>query len=118
MDMEKSFKDLPIICLHAPITKPRATVPNPTYRKAFANELGPLSAPKKSSSSDEPNDESCICDCIAKFNNAQSDNDSNGQDCPKKRYLCSFVRPSVSFSLASKNVRYEISEFPSDGRTD
>lgn len=43
------------------ITKPSATVPKPTYRKAFANELGPLNAPKKSSSSDEPpNDESCI----------------------------------------------------------
>lgn len=41
------------------ITKPRATVPNPTYKNAFANELGPLRAPRKSSSSDEPpNDES------------------------------------------------------------
>lgn len=36
------------------ITKPMAIVPKPTYRKAFANELGPLNAPRKSSSSDEP----------------------------------------------------------------
>lgn len=43
------------------MTKPNATVPRPTYRKAFANELGPRSAPRKSSSSDDPpNDESCI----------------------------------------------------------
>lgn len=43
------------------ITKPIAIVPNPTYRKAFANELGPLNTPKKSSSSDEPpKEESCI----------------------------------------------------------
>lgn len=41
------------------ITKPRATVPKPTYKKAFANELGPLIALKKSSS-EEPIDESCI----------------------------------------------------------
>lgn len=45
------------------ITKPIATVPRPTYRKAFANELGPLRTPKKSSSSEEPpRDESCICE--------------------------------------------------------
>lgn len=50
------------------ITKPSATVPKPIYRKAFANELGPLSAPKKSSSSDEPpKDESWICNQIEIF---------------------------------------------------
>lgn len=43
------------------ITKPIAMVPKPTYRKALANELGPLSTPSRSSSSEEPpNDESCI----------------------------------------------------------
>lgn len=43
------------------ITKPIATVPNPTYKKAFANELGPRKTPRKSSSSDEPpSDESWI----------------------------------------------------------
>lgn len=43
------------------MTKPNATVPRPKYRNAFANELGPRSAPKKSSSSDDPlNVESCI----------------------------------------------------------
>lgn len=36
------------------ITRPIAIEPKPTYRKAFANELGPLNTPKKSSSSDEP----------------------------------------------------------------
>lgn len=45
------------------ITRPMATVPKPTYRKAFANELGPRSTPRKSSSPDEPSDESCICKC-------------------------------------------------------
>lgn len=43
------------------ITNPIAIVPKPTYRKALANELGPLSTPKRSSSSeDPPKDESCI----------------------------------------------------------
>lgn len=47
------------------ITKPIATVPKPTYRKAFANELGPLKTPRKSSSSDDPpSDESCTCNKI------------------------------------------------------
>lgn len=41
------------------MTKPSATVPKPTYKKAFANELGPLIAVKKSSS-DDPIEESCI----------------------------------------------------------
>lgn len=41
------------------ITKPRATVPKPTYKNAFAKGLGPRNTPKKSSSSDDPpNDES------------------------------------------------------------
>lgn len=44
------------------ITKPRAIVPRPTYKKAFAKVLGPRSTPKKSSSSEEPpNEASCIC---------------------------------------------------------
>lgn len=43
------------------ITNPKATVPSPTYKNALANELGPRSTPKMSSSSDEPNDESWIC---------------------------------------------------------
>lgn len=43
------------------LPNPNATVPRPTYRNAFANELGPRSAPKKSSSSEDPlSVESCI----------------------------------------------------------
>uniref|UniRef100_A0A1A9Z9F1 Uncharacterized protein n=1 Tax=Glossina pallidipes TaxID=7398 RepID=A0A1A9Z9F1_GLOPL len=43
------------------ITKPRAIVPKPAYRKALANVLGPRKTPKRSSSSEEPpRDASCI----------------------------------------------------------